>query len=111
MFSKGTHGSCTQGGYNVILYLAIYSHFSILILVLMALSGLISFLIPRLSTLLIIGILGLIGYLYAFFLHSEAAAFSIISIIIITSLVPIFLVKYTLYLQQKAEQMSTLQNI
>jgi hypothetical protein len=93
----------------VILYLTIHSHFSILILVLMALSGLISFLIPRLSTLVMVGILGVIGYMYAIFINGEAVALSIISIIIVTSLIPIFLVKYTLHLQQKAEQMSSLQ--
>ncbi|WP_413364835.1 hypothetical protein [Lysinibacillus sp. 3P01SB] len=94
----------------MILYLTIYSHFSILILVLMALSGLISFLFPRLSTLFMVVILGVIGYMYAFFINSVAVAPSIISIILITSLIPIFLVKYTLHLQRKAEQLSNLQN-
>ena len=94
----------------MILYLTIYSHFFILMLVLMALSGLISFLIPRLPFLLMIVVLGMISYLYAFLFDMEALAPSIISIIIATSSIPILLVKYTLYLQRKAEQMSTLQN-
>lgn len=94
----------------MILYLAIYSHFSILIVVLMALSGLISYFVRRVPVIFILIILGIIGYLYAVFIHGEAAALSIISIIIITSSVPIFLVKYTLYLQQKAEKLLHLQN-
>ena len=99
-----------EGGYKVILYLTIYSHFSILMLVLMALSGLISFLIPRLSFLFMVVVLGMISFLYAFLFDMEALAPSIISIIIATSSIPILLVKYTLYLQRKAEQMATLQN-
>ena len=94
----------------MILYLTIYSHFSILMLVLMALSGLISFLIPRLPLLFMVVLLGTISYLYALLFDMEALAPSIISIIIATSSIPILLVKYTLYLQRKAEQMSTLQN-
>ena len=99
-----------EGGYKVILYLTIYSHFSILMLVLMALSGLLSFLIPRLPFLFMVVVLGTISYLYALLFDMEALAPSIISIIIATSSIPILLVKYTLYLQRKAEQMSTLQN-
>lgn len=94
----------------MILYLTIYSHFSILIVVLMALSGLISYFIPRLPVAFILILLGITGYLYAVFIHGEAVALSIISLIILTSSVPIFLVKYTLYLQQKAEQLLQLQN-
>ena len=94
----------------MILYLTIYSHFSILMLVLMALSGLISFLMPRLPFLLMAVMLGVIGCIYAFIFDMAALAPSIISIIIATSSIPILLVKYTLYLQRKAEQLSTLQN-
>ena len=94
----------------MILYLTIYSHFSILMLVLMTLSGLLSFLIPRLPFLFMVVVLGTISYLYALLFDMEALAPSIISIIIATSSIPILLVKYTLYLQRKAEQMSTLQN-
>lgn len=94
----------------MILYLAIYSHFSILIVVLMALSGLTAYFIPRLPTVFIIVLLGITGYLYAVFIHGESAAFSIISIIVLTSLVPVLLIKYTLYLQKKAEQLLHLQN-
>ncbi|MGM9950614.1 MAG: hypothetical protein ACI33P_10830 [Lysinibacillus sp.] len=94
----------------MILYLTIHSHFSILILVLMALSGLISFLIPRLPFLFMVVILGMISCIYAFIFDIETLAPSIISIIIVTSSIPILLVKYTLYLQRKAEQLSTLQN-
>lgn len=94
----------------MILYLTIYSHFSILIVVLMALSGLISYFIPRLPVAFILVLLGITGYLYAVFTHGETAALSIILLIILTSSVPIFLVKYTLYLQQKAEQLLQLQN-
>ena len=94
----------------MILYLTIYSHFSILMLVLMALSGLISFLMPRLPFLLMAVMLGVIGCVYTFIFDMAALAPSIISIIIATSSIPILLVKYTLYLQRKAEQLSTLQN-
>lgn len=94
----------------MILYLTIYSHFSILMLVLMALSGLISFLIPRLPFLFMAVVLGMVGCTYAFTFDMAAVAPSIISIIIATSSIPILLVKYTLYLQRKAEQLSTLQN-
>ena len=94
----------------MILYLAIYSHFSILMLVLMAISGLISFLAPRLPFLFMVVILGVIGCIYAFIFDVQTLAPSIISIIIATSSIPILLVKYTLYLQRKAEHMSTLQN-
>lgn len=79
-------------------------------MLIMFISGLISFLLQRFPSYIIVLISGLIGYIYSIVVNAEALAFLIVMINVIFSLVPILLVKYTIYLRTKAVEMYNLED-
>lgn len=76
-----------------------------MIMLVMIISGTVSFLFPRFPSLIILIASGLIGFLYSLFIDGEELTFSIVVITIVGSLIPILMFKYLLYLQRKAEKM------
>ena len=79
-----------------------------MIMMIMLISGTVSFLFPRFPSLIILIASGLIGFVYSLFIDGEALMFSIVVINIVVSLIPILMFKYLFYLQRKAEEMQTL---
>ena len=76
-----------------------------MIMMIMLISGTVSFLFPRFPSLIILIASGLIGFVYSLFIDGEALMFSIVAINIVVSLIPILMFKYLFYLQRKAEKM------
>ena len=76
-----------------------------MIMLVMIISGTVSFLFPRFPSLVVIIASGLIGFVYSLFIDGEALMFSIVLINIVASLIPILMFKYLFYLQRKAEEM------
>ncbi|WP_347789600.1 hypothetical protein [Solibacillus sp. CAU 1738] len=82
-------------------------HFFVLVMILMMVGGLISFLFPRFPSLLVILLFAVIGLIYAFVYNVQDISILLITTICIFTLIPIALVKYTLYLQQLAERLES----
>ena len=79
-------------------------HFFVLVMILMLIGGLISYVYPRFSPYLVLLIFAGIGYFYAVYFQVPNLAILLIIIICLFTLIPIALVKYTLYLQQVADR-------
>lgn len=80
-------------------------HFFVLVMILMLIGGLISYVLPRFSSYLVLLIFAVIGYFYAVYFRVPNLAIILITIICIFTLIPIALVKYTIYLQQLADRL------
>lgn len=79
-----------------------------MIMMIMLISGTVSFLFPRFPSFIILIASGLIGFVYSLFIDGEALMFSIVVINIVGSLIPVLMFKYLFYLQRKAEKMQIL---
>ena len=79
-------------------------HFFVLVMILMFIGGLISYVYPRFSPYLVLLIFAGIGYFYALYFQVPNLAILLMAIICLFTLIPIALVKYTLYLQHVADR-------
>ena len=90
---------------KIAFYFLIWWHFLVMIMMIMLISGTVSFLFPRFPSLIILIASGLIGFAYSLFIEDEAWMFYMVVINIVVSLIPILMFKYLFYLQRKAEEM------
>lgn len=91
--------------YQMLLFFLLNNwNFFLLVMVLMIIGGLVSYALPRLSPYLIVLIFAVIGYFYAVYFQVPNLALELMAIICIFTLIPITLVKYTIYLRQVAER-------
>lgn len=79
-------------------------HFFVLVMILMLIGGIISYVLPRFSSYLVLLIFAVIGYFYAVYFQVPNLAIILIAIICVFTLIPIALVKYTIYLQHLADR-------
>ena len=79
-----------------------------MIILIMIISGTVSFIFPRFPSLIIVIASGLIGFVYSLFIDGEELKVYIVVINIVVSLIPILMFKYLFYLQRKAEEMQKL---
>ena len=93
---------------KIAFYFLVWWHFLTMIMMIMLISGTVSFLFPRFPSSIILIASGLIGFVYSLFIDGEALMFSIVVINIVGSLIPVLMFKYLFYLQRKAEKMQKL---
>ena len=79
-----------------------------MIILIVIISGTVSFIFPRFPSLIILIASGLIGFVYSLFIDGEELKVYIVVINIVVSLIPILMFKYLFYLQRKAEEMQKL---
>ncbi|BDH61368.1 hypothetical protein MTP04_14980 [Lysinibacillus sp. PLM2] len=89
----------------IIFYLLLWWHFPVLIVILMFVSGLICYLFPRFPSFIIMLLNVLMGFVYSIIINAEALSFLIVCVTVIFTLIPILLVKYTIHLKRKADEM------
>ncbi|WP_042475290.1 hypothetical protein [Bacillus ndiopicus] len=89
----------------LLLFLINHWTFFILVMLLMIIGGLVSFLFPRVPSIVFIALFAIISFGYT---RLYDAAYFTVPILLITCIftaIPIVLVKYTLYLQQVGERL------
>lgn len=94
-----------KGGERMAFYFQLYWHLLLMIMVMIILAGLITFLIPRIPSVLVLAFSGLIGLIYARLIEMEQAYLFFISINLLTTILPILLIRYLQYLKRTAEEM------
>jgi len=94
-----------KGGERMAFYFQLYWHFLLMIMVIIILAGLITFLIPRIPSVLVLAFSGLIGLIYSRLIEMEQAYLFFISINLLTTILPILLIRYLQYLKRTAEEM------
>lgn len=94
-----------NGGERIAFYFQLYWHFLLMIMVMIFLAGLITFLIPRIPSVLVLAFSSLIGIIYSHLIEMEQAYLFFSSINLLATVLPIFLIRYLQYLKRTAEEM------
>lgn len=94
-----------KGGERMAFYFQLYWHFLLMIMVMIILAGLITFLIPRIPSVYVLAFSGLIGLIYSRLIEMEQTYLFFISINLLTTILPILLIRYLQYLKRTAEEM------
>ncbi|MFC9541109.1 hypothetical protein ACFTQ7_14625 [Lysinibacillus sp. NPDC056959] len=89
----------------MVFYLLLYWHFLVMIMLVIIFAGMITFLFPRFSSIVLLILGGLIGFVYSIFIDYKDASFFFISINLVVSSIPILLIRYLHFLKRKAEEM------
>ena len=87
------------------MYFSMYWHFPVMVMLIMIISGVISFRVPRFPFYIVLIGSGLIGYVYAFMADLAQFSFNLIAANVYAAFVTTLLVKWGYYLRQKANQM------
>ena len=87
------------------MYFSMYWHFPVMVMLIMIISGIISFRFPRFPFYIVLIGSGLIGYVYAVMEHLGEFSFNLIAANVYAAFVTTLLVKWGYYLRQKANQM------
>ncbi|GEM_PF-1953781 len=86
-------------------YFLLYWHFLMMIMFLMLFSGIITLLYSQFSSIVVLIVSGLIGFVYSILIEIKDSSFLFISINLIVTVIPILLMRYLLFLKRKAEEM------
>jgi hypothetical protein len=85
----------------LVFYFQIWWHFLVLIMSIMIVSGLVSYLLPRIPIFIIVAVSGLLGYIYSILIDGQGLVTFIVLVVIAASLIPILLAKYAIFLRDK----------
>ncbi|MEB2299188.1 hypothetical protein LAV72_06060 [Lysinibacillus xylanilyticus] len=89
----------------MVFYFLLYWHFLVMIMLLIIFAGMITFLIPRFPSVVLLILSGLIGFVYSILIEFKDASFFFISINLVGTSIPILLIRYLKFLKRKAEEM------
>ena len=87
------------------MYFLTYWHFIVMVILIMILSIVISFRVPRFPFYIVLMGSGLMGYVYAVLVHLEEYSFNLIVANVYAAFIATLLVKWGYYMRQKADQM------
>ena len=87
------------------MYFSMYWHFPVMVMLIMIISGVISFRVPRFPFYIVLIGSGLIGYVYAFMVDLAQFSLNVIAANVYAAFIVTLLVKWGYYLRQKANQM------
>ena len=87
------------------MYFSMYWHFPVMVMLIMIISGVISFRVPRFPFYIVLIGSGLIGYVYAFMADLAQFSLNLIAANVYAAFVTTLLVKWGYYLRQKADEM------
>ena len=87
------------------MYFSMYWHFPVMVMLIMIISGVISFRVPRFPFYIVLIGSGLIGYVYAFMVDLAQFSLNLIAANVYAAFIVTLLVKWGYYLRQKANQM------
>ena len=87
------------------MYFSMYWHFPVMVMLIMIISGVISFRVPRFPFYIVLIGSGLIGYVYAFMADLAQFSLNLIAANVYAAFIVTLLVKWGYYLRQKANQM------
>ena len=87
------------------MYFSMYWHFPVMVMLIMIISGVISFRVPRFPFYIVLIGSGLIGYVYAFMVDLAQFSLNLIAANVYAAFVATLLVKWGYYLRQKADEM------
>jgi len=76
-----------------------------MIMLLIIFAGMITFLVPRFPSVVLLILSGLIGFVYSILIEFKDASFFFISINLVGTSIPILLIRYLKFLKRKAEEM------
>jgi len=82
-----------------------YWHFPVMVMLIMIVSGVISFRFPRFPFYIVLIGSGLIGYVYAFMADLAQFSLNLIATNVYAAFIVTLLVKWGYYLRQKADEM------
>jgi len=82
-----------------------YWHFPVMVMLIMIISGVISFRFPRFPFYIVLIGSGLIGYVYAFMADLAQFSLNLIAANVYAAFIVTLLVKWGYYLRQKADEM------
>ena len=87
------------------MYFSMYWHFPVMVMLIMIVSGVISFRFSRFPFYIVLIGSGLIGYVYAFMADLAQFSFNLIAANVYAAFIVTLLVKWGYYLRQKADEM------
>ena len=87
------------------MYFLTYWHFIVMVILIMVLSIVISFRVPRFPFYIVLIGSGLIGYVYTVMVHVGEFSLNVIAANVYAAFIATLLVKWGYYLRQKADQM------
>ena len=87
------------------MYFSMYWHFPVMVMLIMIISGVISFRVPRFPFYIVLIGSGLIGYVYAFMVDLAQFSLNLIAANVYAAFIVTLLVKWGYYLRQKADEM------
>ena len=87
------------------MYFSMYWHFPVMVMLIMIISGVISFRFPRFPFYIVLIGSGLIGYVYAFMVDLAQFSLNVIAANVYAAFIVTLLVKWGYYLRQKADEM------
>ena len=87
------------------MYFSMYWHFPVMVMLIMIISGVISFRFPRFPFYIVLIGSGLIGYVYAFMADLAQFSLNLIAANVYAAFIVTLLVKWGYYLRQKADEM------
>ena len=87
------------------MYFSMYWHFPVMVMLIMIISGVISFRVPRFPFYIVLIGSGLIGYVYAFMADLAQFSLNLIAANVYAAFIATLLVKWGYYLRQKADEM------
>ena len=86
------------------MYFSMYWHFPVMVMLIMIISGVISFRVPRFPFYIVLIGSGLIGYVYAFMVDLAQFSLNVIAANVYAAFIATLLVKWGYYLRQKADE-------
>ena len=87
------------------IYFSMYWHFPVMVILIMILSIVISFRVPRFPFYIVLIGSGLIGYVYAFMADLAQFSLNVIAANVYAAFIVTLLVKWGYYLRKKADEM------
>ena len=87
------------------MYFSMYWHFPVMVMLIMIISGVISFRVPRFPFYIVLIGSGLIGYVYAFMVDLAQFSLNLIAANVYAAFIVTLLVKWGYYLREKADEM------
>ena len=87
------------------MYFSMYWHFPVMVMLIMIVSGVISFRFSRFPFYIVLIGSGLIGYVYAFMADLAQFSLNLIAANVYAAFIATLLVKWGYYLRQKADEM------
>ncbi len=85
-------------------YFSLWWHFFVLVMIIMLVSGLVSFIFKNFPSWIILIMSGFIGFIYSLIVNAVGIAFLIVPICIVFSLIPILLAKFAAMLKEKEKK-------